>query len=78
MEQSVKQAVLTADEQVKLINEAVAKLSSSAPATPPDPITPPSPTTSPSPVTPPPAEAPLVTLPAVATSSSTLPTNKPQ
>lgn len=77
MEQSVKQAVLTVDQQVQQINEAVAKLSRPAPATPSDQITPPSPTASPSPVTPPPTEDPLVTLP-VAPSSSTLPTNKPQ
>jgi sec-independent protein translocase protein TatB len=71
MEQSVKQAVLTVDQQVQQINEAVAKLSRTAPATPSDQITPPSP------VTPPPAEVPLVTLP-VAPFSSTLPPNKPQ
>jgi sec-independent protein translocase protein TatB len=65
MEQSVKQAVLTVDQQVQQINEAVAKLSSPVPATPP------------SSATPPPAD-PSSTLPAAAPSSSTLPTNKPQ
>ena len=77
MEQSVKQAVLTVDQQVQQINEAVAKLSRPAPATPSDQITPPSPATPPSSAIPPPAD-PSSTLPAAAPSSSTLPTNKPQ